>query len=262
MVEDQMFGSTFPVLVVHLGVIIILLSCDCYYMLKVIYMFNLLYFCHTFYTSGGCCNICLLRINCNNFLCWEDNFEICFSKICVAAHWNQVPFTVLCIQCWCHILLQINKHIPATHWVVLHWLPVVVQYFSLMHLQLLLCFILQRRTLHFLILHLMTVSLFYLFLLYKSDSCSGLSELCITFSFSFFKQNGFSGLLRTTINKLKQDRCITPKLTFIRGGQDDATVFENYLIEEQDVDGSGLTSVMGFVSFLEDISRGVLEYLK
>ncbi|GMY15801.1 protein transport protein Sec24-like At3g07100 [Fagus crenata] len=69
-------------------------------------------------------------------------------------------------------------------------------------------------------------------------------------------------LLRTTINKLKQDRCITPKLTFIRGGQDDATVFENYLIEEQDVDGSGLTSVMGFVSFLEDISRGVLEYLK
>ncbi len=106
----------------------------------------------------------------------------------------------------------------------------------------------------------MTVSLFYLFLLYKSDSCSGLSELC--FTFSFFKQNGFSGLLRTTINKLKQDRCITPKLTFIRGGQDDATVFENYLIEEQDVDGSGLTSVIGFVSFLEDISRGVLEYLK
>ncbi|KAF3948436.1 hypothetical protein CMV_025565 [Castanea mollissima] len=69
-------------------------------------------------------------------------------------------------------------------------------------------------------------------------------------------------LLRTSINKLKQDRCITPKLIFIRGGQDDATVFENYLIEEQDVDGSGLTSVMGFVSFLEDISRGVLEYLK
>nr|XP_023915543.1 protein transport protein Sec24-like At3g07100 [Quercus suber]POF06666.1 protein transport protein sec24-like [Quercus suber] len=69
-------------------------------------------------------------------------------------------------------------------------------------------------------------------------------------------------LLRSSINKLKQDRCITPKLIFIRGGHDDATVFENYLIEEQDVDGSGLTSVMGFVSFLEDISRGVLEYLK
>lgn len=69
-------------------------------------------------------------------------------------------------------------------------------------------------------------------------------------------------LLRSSINKLKQDRCITPKLIFIRGGHDDATVFENYLIEEQDVDGSGVTSVMGFVSFLEDISRGVLEYLK
>ncbi|XP_062172330.1 protein transport protein SEC23 D [Alnus glutinosa] len=69
-------------------------------------------------------------------------------------------------------------------------------------------------------------------------------------------------LLRNSINKLKQERCITPKLIFIRGGQDDATVFENYLIEEQDVDGSGLTSVMGFISFLEDITQSVLEYLK
>ncbi|XP_038723102.1 protein transport protein Sec24-like At3g07100 isoform X2 [Tripterygium wilfordii] len=69
-------------------------------------------------------------------------------------------------------------------------------------------------------------------------------------------------LLRTTINKLKQDRSITPKLIFIRGGQDDSTAFENYLIEEQDVDGSGLTSVMGFVSFLEDISQSVVEYMK
>lgn len=71
-----------------------------------------------------------------------------------------------------------------------------------------------------------------------------------------------TGLLRTTINKLKQERSITPKLLFIRGGQDDATAFENYLIEEQDVEGSGLTSVMGFVSFLEDITRSVLEYMK
>ncbi|XP_027345883.1 protein transport protein SEC24 isoform X1 [Abrus precatorius] len=69
-------------------------------------------------------------------------------------------------------------------------------------------------------------------------------------------------LLRTTINKLKQERCITPKLIFIRGGQDDASIFENYLIEEQDVDGSGLTSVMGFVSFLEDITQKVLEFMK
>ncbi|XP_027105957.2 protein transport protein SEC23 D-like [Coffea arabica] len=69
-------------------------------------------------------------------------------------------------------------------------------------------------------------------------------------------------LLRTTINKLKQERCITPTLMFIRGGQDDSTIFENYLIEEQDVEGSGFTSVMGFVSFLEEINHGVLEYLK
>lgn len=61
---------------------------------------------------------------------------------------------------------------------------------------------------------------------------------------------------------MKQERSITPKLIIIRGGQDDATIFENYLIEEQDVDGSGLTSVMGFVSFLEEISQSVVEYMK
>ncbi|XXG62785.1 hypothetical protein AAC387_Pa05g1092 [Persea americana] len=69
-------------------------------------------------------------------------------------------------------------------------------------------------------------------------------------------------LLRTAVNKLKQERSITPKLTFLRGGKDDTTMFENYLIEEQDVDGAGLNSVMGFVSFLEDITQQVLEYIK
>jgi hypothetical protein len=73
----------------------------------------------------------------------------------------------------------------------------------------------------------------------------------------------FSGLLRATINKLKQERCITPKLTFIQGGKDNATLFENYLIEEQEIDGSiPPLNVMGFVSFLQDISRDVSEYLK
>lgn len=69
-------------------------------------------------------------------------------------------------------------------------------------------------------------------------------------------------LLRTVINKLKQERSITPKLIFIRGGQDDATLFENYLIEEQDVDGSGFTSMMGLLSFLDEIKHSVLEYMK
>ncbi|KAK9156767.1 hypothetical protein Scep_003341 [Stephania cephalantha] len=69
-------------------------------------------------------------------------------------------------------------------------------------------------------------------------------------------------LLRTTINKLKQERSITPKLLFIKGGQEDATIFENFLIEEQDVFGTGLTSSTGFVSFLEEITRSVVEYVK
>ncbi|KAF3554993.1 hypothetical protein F2Q69_00012353 [Brassica cretica] len=68
-------------------------------------------------------------------------------------------------------------------------------------------------------------------------------------------------LLRKTINEVKQGRSITPKLMFIREGQDDATAFENYLIEEQDV-GSGFASAMGFVAFLDDISQSVAEYMK
>lgn len=69
-------------------------------------------------------------------------------------------------------------------------------------------------------------------------------------------------LLRTTINALKKDRCITPKLTFIRGGQDDSTLFENYLIEEQDVDGSGFTAGNGFVSFRESLRNEAADILK
>ncbi|XP_031503829.1 uncharacterized protein LOC116266660 isoform X1 [Nymphaea colorata] len=69
-------------------------------------------------------------------------------------------------------------------------------------------------------------------------------------------------LLRATINKLKQERSVTPKLILIRGGQDDVSPFEHFLIEEQDVDGSGLTSGMGFVSFLEEITRHVLDLMK
>ncbi|KAD5508638.1 hypothetical protein E3N88_16341 [Mikania micrantha] len=69
-------------------------------------------------------------------------------------------------------------------------------------------------------------------------------------------------LLRKTINQVKKERSITPRLMFIRGGQDDASMFESYLIEEQDVDGSGFANAMGFVSFLEEISQSVLEYMK
>ncbi|CAL9184453.1 unnamed protein product [Musa hybrid cultivar] len=67
-------------------------------------------------------------------------------------------------------------------------------------------------------------------------------------------------LLRTTINRLKQERSITPKLMFIRGGHDDATAFENYLMEDKDVDGT--PSVTGFVTFLEEIASDVSENIK
>jgi hypothetical protein len=70
------------------------------------------------------------------------------------------------------------------------------------------------------------------------------------------------GLLRTTINKLKQDRCITPKLTFIHGGKDDSTLFDSYLIEEQDVDGLGFTTGSGFIAFRESVRNVALEIIQ
>ncbi|CAM6129440.1 unnamed protein product [Calypogeia fissa] len=68
--------------------------------------------------------------------------------------------------------------------------------------------------------------------------------------------------LRAVINKLKQERSITPKLLMIRGGHDNTEPFERYLIEEQDVDGSGASTGLGFVSFLDQIGRDVVQYMK
>ncbi|KAH7302474.1 hypothetical protein KP509_23G074800 [Ceratopteris richardii] len=69
-------------------------------------------------------------------------------------------------------------------------------------------------------------------------------------------------MLRSTINKLKLERSITPKLIIIREGHDSKEPFDNYLIEEQDIDGSGLGNGMGFVSFLEHVSRNVKDYMR
>uniref|UniRef100_J3M7N0 Sec23/Sec24 trunk domain-containing protein n=2 Tax=Oryza brachyantha TaxID=4533 RepID=J3M7N0_ORYBR len=69
-------------------------------------------------------------------------------------------------------------------------------------------------------------------------------------------------LLRNKIDELKKNRCITPKLTFIHGGREDSTLFESYLIEEQDVDGSGFTTDKGFVSFRESIRQAAAEIIE
>lgn len=66
-----------------------------------------------------------------------------------------------------------------------------------------------------------------------------------------------TGALRSTINRLKQERNITPRLYMIKGGHDNTEPFERHLIEEQDVDGSGIATGMGFVSFLDQIAHDV-----
>lgn len=72
----------------------------------------------------------------------------------------------------------------------------------------------------------------------------------------------FTGMLRSTINKLKQERSITPKLLMLREGHDRTEQFDMFLIEEQDVDGTSIGNSMGFVSFLNSISYSVKEYMK
>ncbi|EFJ23029.1 hypothetical protein SELMODRAFT_104389 [Selaginella moellendorffii] len=66
--------------------------------------------------------------------------------------------------------------------------------------------------------------------------------------------------LRELINKLKQERSVTPKLYMIRAGFDNVEPFERHLIEEQDVNGAPTGT--GFVSFLDEIARSVLEHMK
>ncbi|KAL5213982.1 hypothetical protein ABZP36_003134 [Zizania latifolia] len=67
-------------------------------------------------------------------------------------------------------------------------------------------------------------------------------------------------LLRSKIDRLKQERNITPRLVFIHGAHDDTTAFEKYLIEDQVVDGSLVASSTGFRSFLEDVRSRIAEY--
>ena len=64
------------------------------------------------------------------------------------------------------------------------------------------------------------------------------------------------------VNKLKQERSITPRLIMIKGGVDDASAFERNLLEEQDVDGHVGKKGAGLVSFLEQIANEVREYMK
>ena len=69
-----------------------------------------------------------------------------------------------------------------------------------------------------------------------------------------------AGLLRSTIDRLKQERKITPKLMFIHGGRNDTTEFETYLVEDQALDGSRLSGSTGFSSFLDEVASKVAEH--
>ncbi|XP_051217224.1 protein transport protein SEC23 D [Lolium perenne] len=67
-------------------------------------------------------------------------------------------------------------------------------------------------------------------------------------------------LLRSTVDKLKQERNLTPRLVFIHGAHDDTTTFEKYLLEDRALDGTMLAGTTGFRSFLEEVRSRVAEF--
>ncbi|XP_048557303.1 protein transport protein Sec24B-like [Triticum urartu] len=67
-------------------------------------------------------------------------------------------------------------------------------------------------------------------------------------------------LLRSTVDRLKQERTLTPRLAFIHGARDDTTTFEKYLIEDRALDGTLLVGSIGFRSFLEEVRSRVAEF--
>ena len=70
------------------------------------------------------------------------------------------------------------------------------------------------------------------------------------------------GLIRKRIKELKNDRPITPRLHFVRGGMDNVDVFDEYLIEEQEVNGTNSSIGFGLVAFLDNIGAEVRSYLQ
>jgi hypothetical protein len=62
--------------------------------------------------------------------------------------------------------------------------------------------------------------------------------------------------MRNTINHLKQERSITPKVYFVKAGSTDDALFENLLIEEQNKAG------MSFSQFVEVLHNEVSKTLQ
>ena len=48
----------------------------------------------------------------------------------------------------------------------------------------------------------------------------------------------------------------------VRGGVDNSEIFEGFLLEEQDVDGTNDGMGTGFVTFLEEIANAVRTFMK
>jgi hypothetical protein len=63
--------------------------------------------------------------------------------------------------------------------------------------------------------------------------------------------------VRAAVNELREEREVTPRVVYIRGGAEDPSAFHDLLIEEQDVDGleGGASGFVGFLHTVESQAR-------
>ena len=64
--------------------------------------------------------------------------------------------------------------------------------------------------------------------------------------------------LRAAVNAIREERGVTPRVTYVRGGADDPSPFDDLLLEEHDVEGCDGT---GFVGFLQQVETQARQFM-
>lgn len=64
--------------------------------------------------------------------------------------------------------------------------------------------------------------------------------------------------LRAAVNAIREERGVTPRVVYVRGGADDPSPFDELLLEEHDVEGC---DGMGFVGFLQQVEVQARQFM-
>jgi len=65
--------------------------------------------------------------------------------------------------------------------------------------------------------------------------------------------------LRAAVNAIREERAVTPRVVYVRGGADDPAPFDDFLLEEHDVEGC---DGMGFVGFLQQVEVQARQFMQ